>query len=134
VNPAARRRAAADVSAETSKAGERRRQSMTGQKGMILRSAHRPGLLNAQGMHFAMLHGDVTIRVLVNRVALQGGGPTLEEPALLARFETYRDGYEIVARQKFENGDFNGSMAITLDDLVNFINDMRQTPHEALAA
>jgi Protein of unknown function (DUF1488) len=101
---------------------------------MPLASAHRPGVLNAQGVHFAMLDGNTTIRVLVTRVALQGGSSTLEGDALLSRFEAYRDAYEIVANYKFENGEFKGSIAITLEDLAKFLGETRQPSQEVLAA
>jgi Protein of unknown function (DUF1488) len=101
---------------------------------MPLTSAQRPCILNAQGVHFAMIHGYTTIRVLVTRVALQGGNDTLSDHALLSRFEAYRDAYEIVANFKFAGGDFKGSIAITLDDLAKFISEMRQPPREAIAA
>jgi hypothetical protein len=40
-----------------------------------------------------------------------------------------------VANQKFESGAFAGSMVITLDDLVKFTRERRQTPtSRALAA
>jgi Protein of unknown function (DUF1488) len=102
---------------------------------MALISVNRPGYANAQGVHFVMLDGVTTIRILIARKTLQGGGPTLEETGFLARFDVYRDAYEIVAKQKFESGDFKGSMTITLDDLVKFVGERRQEPAaQAVAA
>jgi Protein of unknown function (DUF1488) len=84
---------------------------------MALDSVKRPGYANAQGVHFAMLAGNATIRVLVTRAALQGGTSALQENFFLIRFNAYRDVYEIAAKQKFETGDFKGSMTISMRDL-----------------
>jgi Protein of unknown function (DUF1488) len=65
---------------------------------MALNSIVRPGHVNMQGVHFAMLDGNTSIRILVTRAALQGEGSPLQERAYLARFEAYRDVYETVAR------------------------------------
>jgi Protein of unknown function (DUF1488) len=102
---------------------------------MALVSANLPGHANAQGVHFAMLNGVTTIRVLVTSAALQGGNCALGADAYLARFETYRSVYQIVAKQKFESADFKGSMSITLNDLVKFAGEQQlDTARHALAA
>jgi Protein of unknown function (DUF1488) len=95
---------------------------------MALETLRRPTYVNAQGVHFAMLHGATTIRIIVTRATLQGEGSTLEENAFLTRFDAYRDVYEIVAKRKFKTGDFKGSMAITPDDLAEFMSERPRDP------
>jgi Protein of unknown function (DUF1488) len=95
---------------------------------MALVSTNLPGHANAQGVHFAMLDGVTTIRVIVTRAALQGGKLALHAEAFLTQFTTYRAVYEVVATQKFEGGDFKGSMSITLDDLAKFAGKRQQDP------
>jgi hypothetical protein len=93
-----------------------------------LNSINRPGFVNAHGVHFAMLHDNTSIRILITRNALQGEGSAIKEDAYLSRFNSFRDVYEIVAKQKFETENFKGSMAITLGDLMRFGGESRRPP------
>jgi hypothetical protein len=43
--------------------------------GAALTHVDSPGYENEQGVHFAMMNGDLTVRVLVTRAALQGRPP-----------------------------------------------------------
>lgn len=102
---------------------------------MPLKPVNRPGYENMQGVHFAMMHDDVSLRVLITRAALQGDGSPLSQGGCLARFETYRDVYETVAREKFETARCRGSMTITLDDLGKFLTERRhESPSQRRAA
>ena len=102
---------------------------------MPLKSVSRPGYENIQGVHFAMMYDDVSLRVRITRAALQGDGSSLSEGGYLAGFETYRDVYETVAREKFEAARCRGSMTITLDDLGKFLDERRrESPSQMRAA
>jgi hypothetical protein len=87
-------------------------------KRLPLNHVNRPGYENAQGVHFAMRHNDTTVRVLVTRAAILGGGKPPMDGAYLASFEARREFFESLASEKFDSDGPRAKITITREDLL----------------
>jgi hypothetical protein len=73
---------------------------------------------NEQGVHFPMMNGNMSVRVLVARSALQGEGRPPADGIYLRRFEAARAFFEILAREKFDPDHPTARVTITEADLL----------------
>jgi hypothetical protein len=84
-----------------------------------------PGFEDSLGVHFPMRNGNISVRVLVTRAALQGEGAPPAQGQYMARFKAFRNVYEAIAREKFGTGQCKASMAIELADLAKYLTRAR---------
>jgi hypothetical protein len=89
---------------------------------MALDPVNLPGLEDDRGVHFAMRNGSRSVRVLVTREALQGEGKPLTAGEYIARFKTFRDVYEAIAKEKFDESQRQPSMKIELADFAQYLS------------
>jgi hypothetical protein len=61
-----------------------------------------PGLETARGVHFPMMHKDMSVRVFVTRAAIIGAAVIRDNESCLARFDAGRAFFELLAREKFD--------------------------------
>ena len=88
---------------------------------MPLSRINRPGIETRQGMHFAMMHDNMSIRVLVTRELLQSiAGFDASASACMQKFEYYRREFEAIASDKFDRGE-KGALRIAPSDLLQLI-------------
>jgi hypothetical protein len=87
-------------------------------RGAALTHVDSPGYENEQGVHFAMMNGDLTVRVLVTRAALQGEGRPPADGVYLRRFEAARVFFELLANEKFDLDRPAAKVIITAADLL----------------
>ncbi len=85
----------------------------------VITLAHvdRPGIEDRLGVHFPMMYREMSVRVLVTRLALAGNRVPLEG-SYLARFERDRELFETVAREKFNPDWPAAKITITQDDML----------------
>jgi hypothetical protein len=69
-----------------------------------------------------MVNGNVSVRVLVTREALQGEGAPLATGQYIACFKAFRDVYEAIAREKFDAAQTKRSMKIELVDFAQYLS------------
>ena len=81
---------------------------------------------NAKGVHFPMLHGNSTVRVVITRAAIQGGGRPPADGRYLAHFEVAREFFEIVASEKFDSGRPTAKITIDRVDLLGKATEGRK--------
>jgi hypothetical protein len=86
--------------------------------GSTLAHVNSSGHEDEQGVHFPMMNGNVSVRVLVTRAALRGEGGVPVEGVYMGRFEAARTFFEILAREKFDPDRPAAKMIITADDLL----------------
>ena len=95
-----------------------------GERAVPLDHVDRPGYENRQGVHFPMMHNDTIIRILVTREVLQGVASSLPgDGSDIARFEAHRKEFEAIASDKFDHGQFKGTMKIARDDVLKFVTE-----------
>ncbi|HYC26032.1 MAG TPA: hypothetical protein VEC58_08340 [Roseiarcus sp.] len=85
---------------------------------MPLTHVDRPGLETPQGVHFPMMDGDRSVRVLVTCEAMAGKSVGAADGSYLARFVASRDLYEFVAREKFDPKRPVAKIEITYEDVL----------------
>ena len=87
---------------------------------MPLNRVSRPGIENRQGVHFPMMHNDISVRVVVTREVLQSiAGTATPQTSYMAKFEFYRREFEAIASDKFDRGE-RGALKITPSDFLQF--------------
>jgi Protein of unknown function (DUF1488) len=111
---------------------------------MPLAHVDRPGLETPQGVHFPMMDGDRSVRVLVTCEAMAGKNAGPADGSYLARFVASRDLYEFVAREKFDPKRPVAKIEITYEDVLRAYQQLqalqaaaekvRPAPQEAGAA
>jgi Protein of unknown function (DUF1488) len=68
-----------------------------------LTRVQRPGIESPAGVHFGMMYGGTSIRVVVAREVLQTlGDGSVAKASLLAKFDLYRRQFEAIASDKCE--------------------------------
>ena len=89
---------------------------------MPLAHVDRPGHENALGVHFPMRRGAAIVRVVVARRILEDmkSAPAGDD-GYLARFEAFRNEFEAIASDKFDDGHVSGKIEITSSDMVKFL-------------
>ena len=90
----------------------------------------RPGLEDRLGVHFAMMFGNMSVRVFVSRAAIAGGSSHFEG-SCLARFETDRGLFEAVAREKFNPDRPVSKIMIAHEDILGAPPERKSTLSEA---
>jgi Protein of unknown function (DUF1488) len=92
-------------------------------KRLTLEHVDRPGYETDQGIHFAMMCGDRTVRVFVTRAAILGRA-TDPGGSCSKRFEDGRQLFEILAREKYDASSSRPSITVTKDDLLGVLPTM----------
>ena len=89
---------------------------------MPLSRVNRISLETDEGVHFGMMNGAVSIRILVTRDVLLNIGGLEEHDGLTAKFERYRREFETIASDKFDRGE-RGALKITPSDLRRYAEE-----------